>query len=523
MTQIKRRFPLSIKVFKIVAYFLIVMATIELFVKAGPILSSCCATIFSNQLESKVAEKIDDIDRARALVGFYKTIQEMLSQEDRQLFENWLLKYCLCLSKSSSNEERLFEELNSAIFQKNDFKAKLIEFLNGLDEELPSRQGETRIAILYTGRGGGGHKAPAIAIKEKLMNEKCIVEMIDTDEIEKEFEPKVLGRGHEDIWTEIYQRKGQVVLANLMWKLHHWLYHAELRKTTQVVRGKLKIFNPDLIFTVADHKPQFASLAYSLNKKMIFVHTDNKFASTLKEIAEMQDVHRNPLIKFTKPTTAEPTNYEKTLPKIATIKEQIVDLQVPVRQGFKQASLAEQNEIKKEMGLDPSVKVCLIMMGNNGIEKEVRSLLNTIYDERYETSERLHLIVVCGRNQILANELASYDTFKGTQITIDVKGFLESPEMVRVAQCADVWITKMGGSTSSEALAMRKQILSVSIASHRWEERNALANQACGLSEPLNKSEKIIDQIYRACQKPLPTCYIPDWEEQLMEIVAIAI
>jgi cytidyltransferase-related domain len=306
---------------------------------------------FFNSLEDKLAEKLDDIERARVLLGFYTKIQKHLSNEDQHLFEDWLIKHCHVLSSIVSKEERLLEDLNSAAFQSNSFKTQIKEFLSGIDGELPMQQNSKRVAILYTGLGGGGHKAPANAIREKLISENYSVEMIDTDEVEREFEPKIFGRGHEDIWTEIYQRRGQPVLANFMWKLHHWLYLSAWRKTTQVVRNKLKEFNPDLIFTVADHKPQFACLAYSLNKKMIFVHTDNKFSSKLKEIAQIQSIFKNTLVKFTKPSTAEPISYEKTLPKISGIKEQIIELQIPVRKGFNQISIADQNELKKKWAL----------------------------------------------------------------------------------------------------------------------------------------------------------------------------
>ncbi len=512
--------PFFATVFKIISSPSFIVPAVATCAIAVPlVLRESKVTVFSSSLENKLAEKMDDIDRARTLVDFYKKIQSSLSGEDQRLFENWLLKYCQVLSRSASKEERLLEELNTDAFQEADLKAQIIEFLSSLDKEELTAQGEKRIAILYTGLGGGGHKAPASAIKGKLLSEKYTVEMIDTDEIEKEFEPKIFGRGHEDIWTEFYQRKGQPALANFLWKVHHWLYRPEWRKTARVVRDKLIAFRPDLIFTVADHKPQFASLAYSLNRKMIFVHTDNKFSSKLKEIAEIQSIFNNALVKFTKPSMAEPVSYRKTLPNILGIQEQIIELQIPVRRGFKQVSSLEQNEIKKEMGLDPSVKVCLIMMGNNGIQGEVYSILNKVYEERHETKERLHLIVVCGRNLALAKELSSYGKFEGTTITMDVRGFLEESQMVKVAQSADVWLTKMGGSTGSEALATRKQVLSVSVAAHAWEERNALATQACGLSEPFNKNGKILPQIDRACKKTPPICFIPDWEEQLMQIL----
>ena len=509
-------------VFKTILSASLLIPIITAFSKAIPIFSHACKSIvFSNSLENKLAEKLDDIDRSRVLAGFCKKIQKTLSNEDQHLFEDWILKYSQLLSNVVSKEERLLEELNSPAFQDPGFKTQIIKFLNEIDREIPIQKEAKRIAILYTGLGGGGHKSPAIAIKDKLIREKYTVEMIDIDEVEKEFEPKIFGRGHEDIWTEFYQRKGLPTLANFMWKLHHCLYLPEWRKTTQVVRDKLAAFNPNLIFTVADHKPQLACLAYSLNRKMIFVHTDNKFTSKLKEIAQIQTLFKNTLVKFTKPTTAEPISYKKTLPQIQGIKNQLIDLQIPVRQGFKKISRQEQNELKKEMGIDPSVKVCLVMMGNNGIESEIRSTLKKIYEERYEAKERLHLIFICGKNQALASDLTSHiNSFNGTTITMDVKGFLEGPQMVKAAQSADVWISKMGGSSSSEALTARKQVLSVSIPSHKCEEKNALANQACGLSDPLKKNEKILSQIYKACQKPLSTCYIPDWEEQLMQILS---
>lgn len=474
-------------------------------------------SFLSNSLENKLAEKLDDIDRARVLIGFYTKVKKTLSVDDQQLFENWLLKYCQFLSSTASQEERLLEELYSSTFPAG-FKEHILEFIKGMDGATEQRS--ERIAILYTGRGGGGHKAPAIAMQEKLVLEGYIVEMIDIDEVEKEFEPTLFGRGHEDIWTEFYQQKNQPLLAHFLWTLHHFLYRPEWRKTTGVVRSKLAAFSPRLIFCVADHKPQLASVAYSLNTKMIFVHTDNKFSSKLTEIARIQSTFKKALVQFTKPTTAELTNYQKTLPSIPGIKEQIIDLQIPVRQGFKRISSMKQNEIKKEMGLDVEVKVCLIMMGNNGIETEMRSILNKIYEERHEAKKRLHLIFVCGRNQSLANELTSFKKFEDSTISMEVHGFLEGPQMVKVAQAADVWITKMGGSTSSEALAARKQVLTVSIPSHAWEERNALATEAYNLSTPFNKAQKILPQIDRACQKAPSPVDIPDWEEQFMQLLS---
>ena len=80
-----------------------------------------------------------------------------------------------------TKEKRLLEELDSPAFQDSGLKSQIIDFLNQIDREIPIHKEAKRVAILYTGLGGGGHKAPAIAMKDKLIREKYTVEMIDVE------------------------------------------------------------------------------------------------------------------------------------------------------------------------------------------------------------------------------------------------------------------------------------------------------------------------------------------------------
>jgi UDP-N-acetylglucosamine:LPS N-acetylglucosamine transferase len=476
-----------------------------------------------SSIESELAEKLDNIHRAHLLSRFCAKAQENLSHRDRKSLESWILTHCQILSSTSAKDESLLESLEISPSKKSDLKSQLISFLQDIDQVIPDPKENNRVAILYTGYGGGGHKAPAEAMRQKLISEGYAIEMIDIDEVEEMFEPKILGRGYEDIWREIYQQKNQPFLAKVMWSLHRWLYRPEWRETIEEIQNRLISFNPSVIFSVADHKPQLASIAYKMNRRMIFVHTDNKFSSKLSEIAEIQRLLKRPLLSFTKPTTADPISYKKTLPKISGIEKQIIDLQIPVRNGFKFIGRSEKEKIRREMGIENSVHTCLVMMGNSGIESEMKFILDRIYDERFDIDERLHFIFVCGRNQLLADELKEYRNFEGSSISIEVHGFLEGAQMAKVAQVADVWVTKMGGSTGAEALAAKKQVLSVSVQSHAWESRNALANENYGLCEAFKRNEKVLPQIVRACTKPLPHCDIPDWEEQIMEIMNLSV
>ena len=494
----------------------------------------------NDKLECKLAEELDDIGRARLLMKAYtKNIQNTLSKSDRKIFEKYLIKYSPYLGSHKFNNGVMFGDLkwfNKATFGKRRFKEKFDAFIldlrNSTNRQLPEPAQNTakKIAILYTGLGGGGHKAPAMAIQAQLKAKGYNVEMVDTDEIGLNYEPKVFGRGFEDIWTEFYQKKGMPKFAQFLWKMHKSLYHPECRKTNQIVRERLEKFNPDLIFTVAHHKPKLAALAYTLNKKMIYVHTDNLFSGQLLGLAQTQAHCGAPLVKFTKPTTA-PSDYFENLerpqpiyggyprgegpsrftsqgvptvhptypeeresknnlhrhthhhskdvkyvrtkrkPPI-TIRQQLLDLQIPVRPDFQPVTRAEQDGIKRELGIEPSTKVCMVMMGNNGVEGEARNILQKLYAERREAREKLHVFFICGRNKPFADELnrkLREQSFDGTNIKVEVKEFLEAPQMAKVAKSADVWIAKFGGSTSAEALAMRKQVLTVSILNHEWK------------------------------------------------------
>ena len=74
-TSLSRR----MKTFKIITSFFFIILVILTFAKTIPTSSSrFTVTIFPNSLENKLAEKLDDIDRARVLVGFYKKIQKRL-------------------------------------------------------------------------------------------------------------------------------------------------------------------------------------------------------------------------------------------------------------------------------------------------------------------------------------------------------------------------------------------------------------------------------------------------------------
>ena len=74
-------------------------------------------------------------------------------------------------------------------------------------------------------------------------------------------------------------------------------------------------------------------------------------------------------------------------------------------------------------------------------------------------------------------------------------GFLEEKQMSDVAKAADIWITKPGGSTTSEAHYMEKPVLFVLSESHKWEEKNGRLLKRVGLGKKFEPQLPIISQI----------------------------
>ena len=162
----------------------------------------------------------------------------------------------------------------------------------------------------------------------------------------------------------------------------------------------------------------------------------------------------------------------------------------------------------------------MVAMGNNGVEEQAREILHKIHAERKDASHRFHFIFICGKNKPFALELKKFvkkNSFDDSLITVSIEKHLNEEEMAKRAKAADVWIAKMGGSTSAEALQMKKYVLSVSLENHPWEHKNAQANREFGLSAPFDKKRKVLPQVHRPWY--IPTREVPDWGQQMMQII----
>jgi processive 1,2-diacylglycerol beta-glucosyltransferase len=104
--------------------------------------------------------------------------------------------------------------------------------------------------------------------------------------------------------------------------------------------------------------------------------------------------------------------------------------------------------IRKRMGLRDDLPVLLVLGGGFGMGPVVEMLMAL---NRFESAAQI--VVVCGRNEELRGEVAALDHRHPTHVL----GFASN--MHELMAVADLILTKPGGLTTSEALALGKPML----------------------------------------------------------------
>jgi processive 1,2-diacylglycerol beta-glucosyltransferase len=123
---------------------------------------------------------------------------------------------------------------------------------------------------------------------------------------------------------------------------------------------------------------------------------------------------------------------------------------IPIRQSFSRSYDLEQ--LKRKHGLAPDRPVVLAMGGGCGM---MGSGFKKLLQSR-EWSSRMQLIVVCGRNERLREQLQGM-TSDLPPSSIQIHGYVEHIHELMAG--ADLLITKPGGLTTSEALSMHLPML----------------------------------------------------------------
>ncbi len=125
--------------------------------------------------------------------------------------------------------------------------------------------------------------------------------------------------------------------------------------------------------------------------------------------------------------------------------ENVVATGIPVSARF--SGKIDANAVRRNMGLRDDLPVLLVPSGGFGMGPVAK-----ILGELDKLKSQFQTVVVTGRNEELRRELAAQDRKHPTQVL----GFASN--MHELMAVSDILITKPGGLTSSEAMAMGKPI-----------------------------------------------------------------
>ena len=149
-------------------------------------------------------------------------------------------------------------------------------------------------------------------------------------------------------------------------------------------------------------------------------------------------------------------------------------------------------ECAAELGLDPARPTIALMAGSAGVTG-----IDNLVDRLLPIDERLQVIALAGRNEsLLASLRRRAERFPGRLVA---SGFTTTIE--RLMAASDVVVTKSGGLTTSECLAMGLPMIVVSPIPGQ-EERNALFLLEHGAALQADDASALAFRISRLIREP---------------------
>jgi processive 1,2-diacylglycerol beta-glucosyltransferase len=182
---------------------------------------------------------------------------------------------------------------------------------------------------------------------------------------------------------------------------------------------------------------------------------------------------------------------KQALQSYDTPSHQISVTGIPIRKEFNQSY--SRIKLVQKHNLDPALPILLLMSGGYGFLGDGASLLKALD----ELPQIVQILIVCGRNQQLERVLL--DKVSQSKHNVHIKGYIDYVHEFMVI--ADLMVTKPGGLTISEALAMNlPMVLYKPIPGQ--EQDNARFLLQAGVAKQADNLTNLIEQIANVLQSP---------------------
>ncbi|GAB4836700.1 Monogalactosyldiacylglycerol synthase 1, chloroplastic [Ancistrocladus abbreviatus] len=308
--------------------------------------------------------------------------------------------------------------------------------INGVDSESPKR------VLILMSDTGGGHRASAEAIKAAF-----------NEEFGDDYQVFVT-----DLWSEhtpwpfnqLPKSYNFLVKHGPLWKMTYYgsaprvVHQSNFAATStfiarEVAKGLMK-YRPDIIISVhplMQHVPLRILRSKGLLQKIVFTTV----------VTDLSTCHPTWFHKLVTRCYCPSNEVARRAMKAGLKSSQIRVYGLPVRPSFVKP-VRPKDELRKELGMDEHLPAVLLMGGGEGmgpIEITARALGKALYDD-YLGEPIGQILVICGRNEKLANKLRAIDW----KIPVQVKGFVT--KMEECMGTCDCIITKAGPGTIAEAM-----------------------------------------------------------------------
>jgi len=327
-----------------------------------------------------------------------------------------------------------------------------------------------KIFVIYAS-AGQGHKKIAEAIREEAVDSygENSVKFID-----------VLDYSTSSYKT-FYSKGYLFAISHLSW-LWAILFFLSDTKYLKIFNKNLrsfinKIFCNNFLELLKEEKPDvIISTHFLVNELVSYLKGTNQISTRLISVITDFDVHNFWLAENVDIYTVACERTKQILISKNIRKEKIYVLGMPVRKQFQRK--IDKKEIRNKLYINEGF-TALILTGGIGIGpiEEIVSLLK----------DYINIIVVCGNNKSLYNKLTSLG-----HKNLTIFGWIDNIEEAMAA--SDVAITKPGGSTIVECLALNLPMIFFSIIPGQ-EARNAFIISDNKLAYIIKQTSQIKEKI----------------------------
>lgn len=164
----------------------------------------------------------------------------------------------------------------------------------------------------------------------------------------------------------------------------------------------------------------------------------------------------------------------------------------PIRPAFQEENDLNVPEVVSQLQNTYSIKendrVVALSIGAQG-GKELKNYCTQIMRTRFEDLGTIHVFALCGINEELNKKIRRLSEKTGTNVKIHPIGWSDQKTMAAFISLADVYITKPGGASTSEGLAMGTYLFfdQKSAYATPWEPANMKKTEELGAGEPIDE------------------------------------